>query len=257
MNEAVDEHEHPNRRAHVADAGPHAKHGAGVMVCLQGRTPLAFGQDDGGVNDLVELAHVEEPSPESQTFVPQSAHICRVRVTIVPHLDQRVLDLEDVGCGVVGGGIAQAPGSVHLAQRIGDTSSSCIVVQAGPDVHNSSCHGSKGDEGVDGQHNIVSHDKVTEGFLVGDIPWLVRPSFVETVEVEDDEDIGGAEENRDLPAQGVEEEGLVDADGGADRAFVYGRGKRVRSADGLGIEREGRRPGQVDVRPGHDRVVPC
>lgn len=82
MNEAVNEDEHPDRRAHVANASPHAQHGAGMVVGLQGRAPLAFGDNDESIQNLVELAEIENPTPESQSFIPQPTNIGRVGVSV-------------------------------------------------------------------------------------------------------------------------------------------------------------------------------
>lgn len=78
MDARIDEDEHPDRRAHESDAGPHTQHRSRMVVGLEGRRSLALGQNDQRVDDFVELADVEDPAPESQPFVPQSANICRI-----------------------------------------------------------------------------------------------------------------------------------------------------------------------------------
>lgn len=76
MNTRVDEGKHPNRSRHVAHTSPHAHHGAGVVVSLQRGAQLALGQDDEGIENLVELAQVEDPAVKGKALVPQAAHIC-------------------------------------------------------------------------------------------------------------------------------------------------------------------------------------
>lgn len=70
MYTRVDEDEHPYRRTHIPDPSPHAQHSAGMVVRLQCCAPLALRNDDERIENLVEFADVEHPTPESQTFVP-------------------------------------------------------------------------------------------------------------------------------------------------------------------------------------------
>ena len=75
----VDKDEHPNGRTHVSHAGPHAHHGTGVVVRLERRAELALGQDDEGIEHLVELAQVEDPAVEGQALVPDASRLSRRR----------------------------------------------------------------------------------------------------------------------------------------------------------------------------------
>lgn len=70
MDEAVDKDKHPDRWTHVTNSSPHAKHRSTVVVCLQSLTPPTLGNDDSGVQDLIEFADVEHPSPKCKPFVP-------------------------------------------------------------------------------------------------------------------------------------------------------------------------------------------
>lgn len=79
VNEAIEHDEQPDGTAHVSNASPHAEHGSKVVKGLQCCRSLAFCQNDNCVDYLVELAQVEKPAPEGQSFVPDSANICRVR----------------------------------------------------------------------------------------------------------------------------------------------------------------------------------
>lgn len=78
MNPRVQETEHPNRRAHIPNARPHTHHRPRMMICLQRTTPLPLGQNNERIKDLVELAKIEPPAPERESFIPQPAHITRV-----------------------------------------------------------------------------------------------------------------------------------------------------------------------------------
>lgn len=64
VDERVEHHKDPDGRALVSDAAPHAHHGPCVVVALQkaGRSPLE--QDDGRVDNLIELGYVEPPPVE-------------------------------------------------------------------------------------------------------------------------------------------------------------------------------------------------
>ena len=64
MDARVDKREHPDGRTHIAHTSPHTEHSTSMMIRLKSGASLALGQDDHGVDDLVELAQVEEPTPE-------------------------------------------------------------------------------------------------------------------------------------------------------------------------------------------------
>lgn len=78
MDAGVDKSKHPDRCGHVAHTGPHAHHGASMVVSLQRGAKLALGQDDEGIEDFIELAQVEDPAVEGQSLVPDAT---RVRAT--------------------------------------------------------------------------------------------------------------------------------------------------------------------------------
>lgn len=183
MNEAVDEDKHPNRRAHIAHTSPHAQHSACVVICLQSRAALALCDNNEGVQNLVELAEVEDPTPEGQSLVPQSSDVSRVRVAVRAHVDERVLRLPDVDGGVVGCGVTKTSRSVDLAHGIRDTCKAIGVVKAGPGVSESSEHGDKGSEAVDRKGDIVEDDEGLEEGLASDPPGLVVTLAVHTLRV--------------------------------------------------------------------------
>ena len=71
MNEGVEHAKDPNGLTLIPYAGPHAQHGAKVMIHLQRGGWLAFGQDDDGVHHLVELGKVKEEAIRGNGRVPQ------------------------------------------------------------------------------------------------------------------------------------------------------------------------------------------
>lgn len=251
VDEAVDEDKHPDRRAHVAHTSPHAQHSACVVVCLQSRAALALCDNDEGVQDLVELAEVEDPTPEGQSFVPQSSNVSRVRVAVRAHVNERVLGLPDVDGRVVGSGVTKTSGSVDLAHRVGDTCKAIWVVKARPGVPEGSEHGDEGSEAVDGECDIVQDDEGLEEGLASDPPRLVVTLAVHGVEGEDGEDVGGSEEGWHLWAHREVEQPWRDAKRRAKRALSDGRRQRVGQAGRREGEEVLGRQGEVDLRARH------
>lgn len=127
MNGRIDEDEHPNRRAHKADTGPHTQHGTSMMVGLQSGATLALGDDDHRVYNLIEFAHVKDEAPKGQAFVPQPTNIGRVGIPIVAQANRGVFDFPDVDGRVEGGCVAKSSRAVKLAQRVCHTSCSVRV----------------------------------------------------------------------------------------------------------------------------------
>lgn len=73
MDKGVEEAEDPDGAGHVPHTSPHAHHGASMVVSLQSRAVLALGQDNEGIQDLVELAQVEDPTVEVEALAPHAA----------------------------------------------------------------------------------------------------------------------------------------------------------------------------------------
>lgn len=73
VDSGVEEAEHPDGGGHEAHTSPHAEHGTGVVVSLERGAALSLGENDGRINDLVELGQVEEVSVERETLVPHPA----------------------------------------------------------------------------------------------------------------------------------------------------------------------------------------
>ena len=223
VDEAVDEDKHPDRRAHVTHTSPHAQHSACVVVCLQSRAALTLCDNDKGVQDLVELAEVEDPTPEGQSLVPQSSNISRVRVAVRAHVDERVLGLPDVDGSVVGCGVTETSRSVDLAHGVGDARKAIGVVEAGPGVSESSEHGDEGSEAVNRECDIVEDNEGLEEGLTGNPPRLVVTLAVHGVKGKDGEDVGGGEEEWHLWAHREVEQPWRDAERRAKRALSDGR----------------------------------
>lgn len=83
MDCRIDQREDPDGRGDVTDTGPHAHHGAGVVVSLQGRALLALGQDNRSIQHFVELGQVEDPAQVGQSLIPHPTDIGRVRHSAV------------------------------------------------------------------------------------------------------------------------------------------------------------------------------
>jgi len=144
-----------------------------MVVSLQSRAPLPLGRDDKGVQELVELAEIEQPAPEGETLVPHAANIGGVRSSVWQQVDDGVLDLPGSGGRVEGDGVTQTARTVYLAERVGHTGQSVGVVEAGPDTIRSPRQGSKGDGRVEGQEDVVQHDKDLEGASLCNPPRFV------------------------------------------------------------------------------------
>ena len=226
VDEAVDEDKHPDRRAHVAHTSPHAQHSACVVVCLQSRAAFALCDNDEGVQDLVELAEVEDPTPECQSLVPQSSNISRVRVAVRAHVNERVLGLPDVDGRVVGSGVTKTSGSVDLAHGIGDARKAIGVIETRPGVTEGSEHGDEGGEAVGRKDDIVEDDEGLEEGLASDPPRLVVTLAVHSVEGKDGDDVGGSEQDWHLRAHREVEQPWRDAKRRAKRALSDGRRQR-------------------------------
>jgi hypothetical protein len=252
VNEAVDEHKHPDGRAHVAHTSPHAKHCASMVVCLQSRATLALCDNDERVQDLVELAQVEDPTPESESLVPQSSNVGVIGSAVRAHVDKRVLGLPNVDGCVVGSRVAESSRSVDLAQRVCNTGKTVRVVKAGPGVSQCPVHGDEGSEAVDCEGDIVQDDKGLEEGLAGDPPRLVAAFTVPGVQREDGDDVGESEGSGHLRAHCEVEEPWRDAERRAKGALFDGRregGRLVRGREGEQIRW---RKAPVDLWTGHD-----
>lgn len=215
MDERVDKDKHPDGWAHVADACPHAKHGARVMVRLQCRTSLALCQNDQSIHDLVELADIEDPAPERESLVPQPAIVRGVWITIGAQTNRRVLHLPNIDRAVESGSVTETSRAVDLAQRICSTCQSILVAESGPGVSEGPAHGQESGRGVDGEQRIVNDYKGLEPFLPRDCPWFVVALAIVGIEQKHADNVGAGEADGHLRLQSEVEEILVNAEGRA------------------------------------------
>lgn len=146
MDSRVEEAEHPDGGGHEAHSSPHAEHGAGVVVSLEGGAALSLGQNDSRIDNLVELGEVEEVSVESESLVPQSSAL----KTGGP-LPRR-------GSRREGDGVLRATVSVQLAQRIDNANDAVSAVDGGNSAREALVHADEGPGGVDGQEDIMEDD---------------------------------------------------------------------------------------------------
>lgn len=149
MDSRVVDNEQPDGRGHVAHTRPHAQHGAGVVVRLESGAAFALHDDDGSIDNLVELGEVEPPSPPRKTLVPDPADIGRVREPGSSQSDQRVLALPGTGMRVVGHSIAESARSVHLAESVHSSDDRVGFRVVGKRLLESAEHGNAGDGRVD------------------------------------------------------------------------------------------------------------
>lgn len=72
VDQRVEDHKDPDGRRREPDAGPHAQHGASMVVRLEQRRLAALGEDDYGIKDFVELAEVEEVAVVRKALLPDT-----------------------------------------------------------------------------------------------------------------------------------------------------------------------------------------
>lgn len=199
MNERVEEQKGPDGHRHVAHTSPHAHHGTGMMVCLQSRAQLALGNDDQGVNNLVELADVKQPSVESQSLIPHTAaggairasgERSAVRVAVPAMVSVTVVDAiadtwgpEDTAEAVRSAGPARWP------RRAKDTAPQ--HAERPPPCPSR----------VDGKENVVRHNKPKEGSGLADCPWPLVCRLVIGIQELDGDGISGCNRNGHLGIQ--------------------------------------------------------
>ncbi len=118
MDAGVQEAEQPDRWSHVAHTSPHAHHCTSVMVGLEGGRLFALGENDNGVNDLVKLGEVEEPSVESEALVPETPTSGQGSGSDIILAGSR-RNPSVLGWGVCDG-VGESSWAVELAQRVND-----------------------------------------------------------------------------------------------------------------------------------------
>lgn len=163
MNARIDKDKHPNRRRHVAHTGPHAHHGASMVVSLESRAQTALGEDDEGVEDLVELAQVENPAVESQALVPDAAQISAAGSAIASEGDSIGVRGPAALVLVVVDGVAQASRPMKPSHAVDKGTETSVGGEWADDTaaHDTN-HSVEGPGRVDGEENIVGNDKGME-----------------------------------------------------------------------------------------------
>jgi hypothetical protein len=202
VNTRVDEDEHPDGRCHEAHSSPHGQHSAGMVVLLESRAALTLCEDDGRVEDFVELGEVEPPAPERETLVPDPANIARVWQAS-RRVDENIGVLAGPGVGgrVVRDSIAEPTGPIDLAKRVDGADDRVGVAVVRERRLQRADHGHAGDGRVDSQEDIVEDDKGEEGSRLGNPPRLVRVLAVVPIEVRDGDGVHGGDGQRHFVGQ--------------------------------------------------------
>jgi hypothetical protein len=201
VDSRVDQSKHPDGRGHEAHASPHGQHGTSVVVLLESGAALALCENDGRVENLVELGEVEPPAPESKALVPDPANIEAVGEAIGCQRDIRVEAAPRVVGVVEGDGIAKSARAVDLAEGVNGANDGVGLAVVGEGALEAADHGHTGNGRVDGQEDVVEDDKGKKGTRFGDPPRLVSMLTVVPVDVGDGDKVDGGNGQRDLVGQ--------------------------------------------------------
>lgn len=241
MDKGVEEDKHPDGCRHVADASPHGHHGTGVVVGLKGRAELALGEDDEGVDDLVELAKVEDPTVEGKALVPEAARDVAARYTAGIEKRGARGRVPEAGGLVVRDIVAEASSAMELAERVHGASPAVGAGRA-DDTAAEDLEGTVPGPGrVDGEEDVVGDDKGAEGAGLADGPGPLVGRLVVEVESLGRDGIDGGDGQRHLGVKGGCEPGIGDGkwDVVARRRDGHGVGRR-RQLEERGIGRAGK-----------------
>ena len=226
MDEGVNQDEDPDGRGHVSHTSPHAQHGTGVVVGLQGGAGLALGEDDEGIKDLVELAQVEDPAVVSQTLGPHATKLRAIRQAVD---DSGVLGqaVPTAGSVVVVDGVSNARLAVKAAEAV-DSAGHAVRAHGAVDAPaHATEHAPEGPGGVDSEEDVVEDNEDEEGAGLADSPWLLAVG-----EVVLGEKLGGD------GVDGRDGQGHAGVEGGG--KDVVGDVEGVHDGGGLGERRNGR-----------------
>lgn len=242
VNTGVGEAEQPDRGRHVAHSSPHAQHCASVVVGLERGAGLSLGQNDNGIDNLVELAEVEEPSVESEALIPESASSAQGsgRHISLSSSAGNVLAQSWVVCDRV----AESSWSLKLAEGVNHADDSCWSAWRWDSGLQPPPHAGKRPRRVDGQKNIVRHDDPVEPPGLGDGPWLVSACRVDAVHGDGGDGVGDRNGERDARIVDL----LVER--GWNVEWRVGRWWCVESrrvGGGRELEEGGGREGEVDI----------
>jgi hypothetical protein len=205
-------------KLNIPDSSPHADHGTRVVVGLKKRALLSLQQDNGGVDNLVELGEVEPPSVPSERILPKTLNLnTRGDESSIHH-----------------GSVAHkdSPGLLtDLAQASDRVLERALVERVVHSPH----HSDKGPSRVDCEEDIVKNDEDLEDAGVGNAVRLSVGAVVEEVRG-NGVDGGNGERYPYVKSGGVNVGGNGDVVGDNERGLASGEG---------GGERRGRE-GEVD-----------
>lgn len=206
MDARVDKDKHPNGRGHVAHTGPHAHHGTGVVVGLERGAQLALCQDNEGIENLVELAEVEDPAVKGQALVPDAAHVGAIGSSVTCQGD-----IAGVGCpaaflGVVEDCISKASWTMEAGHAVDEA----VDTLGGGRIDHTTVHDAdhtvKRPCRVGGQEYVVGDNESVEETGFADGPWLLAIGGVVDVQELRSDGVDGSNGQRHFRIEG----GLVD-----------------------------------------------
>lgn len=240
VDEGVHESKHPDRGRHVTNTRPHAHHSSGVVVGLKSRAGLALGENDKGIQDLVELAEVEDPAVVGKALVPETAHLIPRRhsiydgtVTNSAHPLARSI--------IIVGRVTQPRSPEGPAEAIGCASNTGLSEGAHNAPPHDTNHGIECPGRVDGKEDVVKDDKGEEGAGLADRPGLLAAGEVEAGEGLDSDGVDSGNGQGHLGVESGGEEVVGDVEG-------------VHDGDGVGMRR--RESGRVSGgRPVEEALV--
>lgn len=151
-----------------------------MVVGLQGRALLALGQNDRGVDNLVELGQIEEPAKVSQALVPKTSSIGGVWHA-VGQVHARVGNRPFISDRAVGSSVAVTTGSVNLAERVHDSNQTVGIIAVWERAAECLEHAHESPCGVDSQEDIVENDEQFEQSSVTERPWFISATFIDAV----------------------------------------------------------------------------
>lgn len=169
-----------------------------MVIGLESAAALSLGDDDSGVEHLVELGQVEPPSPEGKAFVPDPSHIRLIGSALGIQVHKGVLAHPPFLIVAVEHSVAESARSIHLAEGIhgADKGVALRVVREGG--FQSAEHGVTGDGRVDGQKDVVENDKGLERARLADRPGLVAMVAVVLVQEQNARCVDGGDGEGDL-----------------------------------------------------------
>lgn len=184
MDERVDQNKYPDGSRHVTHTSPHAKHGTGVMVGLQGRAEFALGEDNEGVQNFVKLAQVENPAIVVESFVPNTSHLSAAGLATVQAADESIgVRAVPVRRGVVEiQGASQATRTMKAAEAVSSGSNTARPEWAHDAASHATQHAPKGPCRVDSEQHIVKDNKGEEGLGFAHGPRLLVAGGIELVQ---------------------------------------------------------------------------